>query len=930
MREQNCVQALQQLGDSSLSAGNYETAVGYFQRAASLDPWSDTVRRGWMEALANQGDSNAALQVYREFLNRLKNDPTAAPDAQTIALYQRLRTEVRQRAGTLPVLTAQVRAVPTMTGYLPHPRTELVGRKEERIEVAAHLRRSRLVTLTGVGGIGKTRLALAVASDAVASKSGGEYADGVWLVALEALSDGNLLPRQIASVLGLKEEAGRPLLTSLTEHLRHKNLLLVLDNCEHLLKAGAHLAAHLLQSSAGVHILVTSREALGITGETVRVVPALAVPDPEHLPQADTHLPGVLMGYASVQLFVERTQSVQTAFTLTGENASAVARVCSQLEGIPLAIELAAARGRTMEVEHIANRLDDHLSLLTGENGAVLPRQQTMRTTLDWSYELLQESERRLLHRLSVFVGGWSLEAAEAVCAEAVCADVELEANEIQNPKSKIQNHEVLDLLTSLIDKSLVVFGGQPHEAGGRYHLLEMVRQYAAESLQASGETEQVRARHRDWCVRLAEKAEPELRGADQERWLQRLETEHNNLRAALHYCSEFRVSSDESSERSVQHSALQAEIGLQLAGALWRFWYIRGHLSEGRHTLERALTTVEAEARTLARAKALNGAGALAYDQSDYAAAQSLFEESLSIRRDLADGRGIAETLSNLGNVAHVRGDYVSAKALFEESISLRRELGDRPGLALTLGNLGNLANSRGDLTTARALYEESLHISRGLKDRLGTAWTLRCLGNAVHQQGDVALARTLHEESLSISRELGHKRSIAWALRQVGDVAYAQGDYASARALYEEGLNLTREMGDRRGGAWALKRLGDLSIQEGDYAFAQRQHTESLNLFMAIGDKVGIAEGLEAVALVLLEQEQTHKAVRLWGTADTLRKTIGAPFSTDGKVKYDQMVEQARSTLGEAAFAVAWVEGCALSWEQAAVFALAEEEPE
>src|SRR5579871_3480484 len=452
-REQNCLQALQKLGEACVAGGDYDAAAVYYRQIVRIDAWQEAARRGWMEALAKKGDLNAALQVYREFVAFLKEDPRAVPDEQTRALYQRLRSEASQRVGTHAVVPAEVVATPMVKGYLPHPITELVGREDERIEVALQLRHSRLVTLTGMGGIGKTRLAREVASEVV-----GEYADGVWLVALEALSEGRLVIQQIASVLGLREERGRTPLQSVTEHLRTRRLLFVLDNCEHVLEASAQVVAHLLQECGELRVLATSREALGITGELVWPVSALTIPDPAHLPQSRSTLLRVLIGYETVQLFVERAQAVQKTFLLTGSNARIVAEVCFRLEGIPLALELAAARIKAMTVEQIAARLNKELDLLTGGNRAAQSRQQTLRATLDWSYALLSRPEQMLLQRVSVFAGGWTREAAETVCGG-----------------DAIEAHEVPDLLTALVDKSLVTYEKGEQEGEGRYRLLEKI-----------------------------------------------------------------------------------------------------------------------------------------------------------------------------------------------------------------------------------------------------------------------------------------------------------------------------------------------------------------------------------------------------------------------------------------------------------------------
>jgi predicted ATPase/DNA-binding SARP family transcriptional activator len=948
VREQHCLHALLQLGEAAMGGGAYSTAVGYYQRAASLDPWSDTARRGWMEALARGGDRNAALQVYRNFLTVLRDDPSAVPDEQTSALYRRLRSEAVPRTSVHAVVTAAAAPVPIITGYLPHPLTELVGREDERLEVSGLLRRSRLVTLTGLGGIGKTRLAIEIATEVAR-----EYADGVWLVALEALSDGKRVSQQIASVFGLREEPGRSLMQSLIDFLRAKRLLLVLDNCEHLLEASAQVVANLLQGCVGIRILATSREALGITGETVWVVPSLATPDPEHLPQGSATLFRVLMGYESVQLFVERAKAAQKDFTLTNSNAKAVAAVCSHLEGIPLAIELAAARIKAMTIDQIASRLNSELGLLASRSGAALSRQQTLTAALDWSYALLTEPTRILLRRLSVFVGGWSLEAAEFVCStdEGVQgfrgSDVQEQAERHRSRSlntqipEQLDTDEVLDLLTSLIDKSFVVFAER--ETGGRYRMLEIVRQYAAESLEASGEAELIRKRHRDWFVVLAEEVEPHLTGVEQAQRLRQLDVEHDNMRAAAASC---------------KAGADGVQAGLRLTGALWRFWYVRGYWSEGREHLKPVLEREAAMPRTTLRAKALNGAGALAYSQGDYVAARTLHEESLSIRQELADKSGIASSLNSLGNVAYDLGDYASARALHEESLSLRRELADLEGIAWSLNSLGNVAHPQGEYSTARSFYQESLSLFEKLGDRVGVARSLSCLGYVAFDQGDYVTAQNLHEQSLSLFKELGDRGGIAWAYCCLGYLANCLGDHANARALLEEGHGLFKELGDRRGIAWALNSLGNVASDQGDYPRAQELHETSLNIRRELGDKQGtawsliclgnvlfrrggsaatqalveeslslfgelrdrkgVAECLVALAIVLASTD-AHKAALLWGAADALRDSIGAALPPGQQEHLKSQSITIRVALGQEAFETIRNEGRALTWEQA-----------
>ena len=685
--------------------------------------------------------------------------------------------------------------------------------------MAAKLRQSRLVTLTGPGGIGKTRLAGEVAAEAV-----GGYADGAWLVPLETLSDGAQVAGQIAAGLGFKEEAGQPVQGSLVRYLQPKKLLLLLDNCEHLLSTCTPLAAHLLRECAGVRILATSREPLGIPGETVWAVPALTTPEPAHLPAGRATLLRVLMGYESVQLFVERAQAVQKSFGLVGGNALAVAQICAQLQGIPLAIELAAARVNVLTAAQIAARLNDHLSLLTGRSKVAPVRHQTLRAALDWSYTLLTGPEQTLLRRLSVFAGGWSLDGAETV-----------------GTGEGLATAQVLDLLASLVDKSLVHFESRDGAADGRYRLLETVRQYAAERLEESGKTAAVRTAHRDFFLALAEEAEPLLTGSAQRGLIARLEVEQENLRAALGGC---------------RAEASAAGPGLRLAGALWKFWELRGQYSEGRAFLAEMLARPGAGGQTRERAKALNAAAVLASYQGDNGVSQALHAEALAIYQEVGDPEGAAWSRYDLGNVAAEGADPEAARTLYEESLALFRGIGHKRGIAATLHQMGSLVSKRGDKETARTLYTESLAISQELGNRQGVAWSLNDLGGLTWEQGDYPMARELHEESLAVFRELGHKRGIGWALHHLGKLARQRGDYAAMRVLYEEALAISRELADRQTIAWLLNDLGNVAVQQGDRETAQILYTESLAISRGLADRQGIAWSLHHLAGLAREQ--------------------------------------------------------------------------
>ncbi|HZP83849.1 MAG TPA: tetratricopeptide repeat protein, partial [Chthonomonadaceae bacterium] len=672
---------------------------------------------------------------------------------------------------------------------LPVQTASFIGREQESAAIRSLLAKARLLTLVGSGGVGKSRLMLQVAADLVE-----DYADGVWLVELAPLADPALVPQAVAAVLKVHEEAGRPLLETLTETLRSKQMLLLLDNCEHLLDAAAHLSSALLQRCPRLQIVASSREGLGIAGEQTYRVPSLSLPPlKEATESADL---AEALRYESVRLFADRAASVKPDVTFSDAQAATLVRLCHRLDGIPLAIELAAARIKALPLEPLAARLDDRFRLLTGGSRTALPRHQTLRALIDWSYDLLSAEEQQLLGRLSVFVSGWSLEAAEAVCAGDGLAD-----------------WQILDGLTSLVDKSLVTYAEESGQA--RYRLLETVRQYARDRLYESGSGAIYRDRHADWFLRLTEQAETQLQSKEQAQWLERLEREHDNVRAAL----EWSLSDPN-----------RAETGLRLAGAIWRFWEMRGYLTEGRSHLAAALARTTAQEPTLMRAKALTGAGNLAWRQGDYTAARALHEESLAVQQALGNDRGVAAALSNLGLVAYEQGAYTDARHLFTQSLATLTALEDRRGMAAVLGNLGMVADRHGDYDEARRLYGESLAIKRALGDSHGVAGSLENLGLLADQQGAYEEARALLEEGLALRRELGDRWGVAATLSNLSIVAKRQGDHAAAQSLSAESLTLFREMGDNRGVAVSLLNLGTLAYGQGDLRQAQSAFEESL----------------------------------------------------------------------------------------------------
>jgi predicted ATPase/class 3 adenylate cyclase/Tfp pilus assembly protein PilF len=651
----------------------------------------------------------------------------------------------------LPSEFPSLKTLDYLPNNLPLQLASFIGREKEIAEIKNLLDRSRLLTLTGSGGCGKTRLSLQVAADVLE-----QFPDGVWLVELAPLADPALVPQTVASVLNLAEQVGKSFTQTLSEHLKSRRLLLVLDNCEHLLNACALLSDALRRACPNIKILASSRECLGISGELTYRIPSLALPDPKQAISMER-----IIQYESVRLFIERAQLQKPEFTVSNQSAPALASVCHRLDGIPLALELAAARVRSLTVEEINTRLDNRFRLLTGGSKTALPRQQTLRALIDWSYDLLSEPEKLLLTRLSVFAGGWTLAAAEQVCRDKdksgrMKDEKESASSCILHPSFFIEDWEVLDLLTGLVDKSLVIADMQG--ATTRYRLLETVRQYARDRLTEVNEDVIVRARHRDYFLSLAEEATSKLWGAEQASWLSVLEEEHDNLRQALTFCLEEPEGS---------------EAGLRLGVALQDFWYIRGHLSEGRESLTAVLSRPEGQEPTKLRADALSGVGMLIQQQGDYAAARVRYEESLEIDRKLGNKRGVAASLNSLGTIAGEQGNYADARGFLEESLAMQREVGYKRGIATSLNNLGILAKNEGDNAAARARYQESLTILQELGDELGIAYALGNLGNVAKNEGDYVRAHALYRESLMNARKLEDKRRIAYQLEDFASLA-------------------------------------------------------------------------------------------------------------------------------------------------------------
>jgi len=889
------LRALQTLTRYYAARRDYASGLECASRLLALDPWREEAHQQMMRLLAQTGQRSAALAQYETCRRLLREELGVEPMAETVALYESIRE-----------------ATLTPPDNLPSPPTPMVGRENELVEIARLLNQPdcRLLALVGMSGIGKTHLALVAAK--AQSKN---FLNGAFFVPLAPIRSADFLVPTMAESIGLTLYSGDSPQSQLLHYLSEKRLLLVLDSFERVL-AGVNVVAEILAHAPGVKILATSTERLNLHGEWIFPVGGLSVP---------TNSPDeAIENFSAIQLFLQRAQSLSRRVPLSKAEKHCVVHICQLVEGMPLAIELASAWMRASPCHEIAAEIERNRDFLATTLRDVPERHRSMRAVFDHAWSLLSQAEREAFSKLVVFRNGFERLAAEQIAGAS------------------------LPLLSALMDKSLLT-----RSEAGRYQTHDLLRQYAKEKLEQSSFEFQIRDRHLDFFLHLAEEADPQMHGPNQIEWLDRLEAEHDNLRAALEWALRG------------AHAAVPGalEVALNLASSLGLFWDLRGHFSEGRQWLEQALELEMPPSASIQwkamRAKALYWAGNLAKWQGDYYRAAELAEANLALCRELDDHWRLAYALYLLGSVTAKQGDLERAKGLLDESERLFREVKARWGLAHTLGTLGNIARAQGRYDEANAQWEESYALYRELGDRRGLARTLNRLWHWPYRQGDYAQAAALLEEAAALFRELKHRDGVAIILRHLGLVAQAEGDFARARTLYEESQNLFQELGDkddlvyttwylgrlmfyernldaakpllefslqlaREVGnknliAWVLQTQASVARYQANYEIAYALLSESLTLARQVDEKEAVADALNGFAVLVAAQMQFEKAAQLFGAAEALFQSLNIAPAPVVRAEYEHQVAAVRAQMDEAGFVTAWAVGRKMTLEQA-----------
>jgi predicted ATPase/DNA-binding SARP family transcriptional activator len=861
--------ALEGRVEADLWCGRHAELAAELEGLAAEHPLREKLSGLRMIALYRCGRQADALSAYEELREHLAGELGIDPGPQSQRLQMAVLRQDAEldwrppegttaRAGRPAALVPPVRplAAPSRSrpgSRLPAETTSFVGREGELATIGELLGLSRLVTLTGPSGSGKSRLARHVAA---------EVPTGAWLVELAPVTQPDLVVFAVARALAVTEAPGTPLLDSITAGLRDSEVLLVLDNCEHLLDPVAALCTELLHACPSLRILATSQGKLNVAGEATWPVPPLTLP-PAHATD-----PEAIAGSESVRLFCDRARLARPGFTLRPGNAAGVRDICRRLDGIPLAIELAAARIGALTTRQLAGRLDDRFRVLTGGSRAGLPRHRTLEAAIEWSYDLLSPAEQVCLRRLSAFPGGCTIEAAEAACADEV-----------------LPVGVIFETVAALIDRSLLT---TEERAGSmRYGLLESIRQYAGNRLDESGERAGVERRAFAWL--LATAADAELDGPDQFAWLEVLEAEHDNIRGVLEHAGT---------------SGVEAAGALELAGAMAPFWAARGPVSHGRRWLEAALRAAGPDVDPRARAIALDGAALLASVEADHAAAQDYLQQSIAIWRELGERARVATSLGDLGAVAHVRGDYLAAGALYAEALELAAEAGYAQQVARCLSGLGRIALHSNDLAAAEAYYERSMATFDRIGDLRRTTLMLGNLGVTAIHAGDLALARERLRQHLRNARRLGDRKLIGGALTNLGMVCYDSGDLGQAADLHQQALRMAEDHGDRRLEQVALINLGLVAVARSDYATARTLYRRALTLAATVGEPRAIAESIEELAQAEAADSRFGRAAVLIGAAEALRAAIDSPIPKSDLARFEATIEAVSTSLGPARF--------------------------
>ena len=873
------LEAMEAVTAVSIQNSNYEKAIQLAQRQLEIDNLRESSHRQLMEGLARNGRRREALSHYENLCQLLQTELAIEPSQETRTLIDTIRADnFAEKTDTPNRLGVKIRNERKRPSHnLPQRVTSFIGREKEIEAIINLIGENRLVMLTGVGGIGKTNLSLQVARNIQET-----FRDGVWWIELAPISDPNLIAQTTASALGLRESAERSIQESVLAYLQKRQCLLILDNCEHLINGVAQFVQLILQQCADVKILASSREALSVPGERPYPVPPLTLPENELGLEE-------WQQYEAIRLFVERTQIVLPDFQLTADNAKTLVKICQRLDGIPLAIELAAARMKILTTTQIAERLDDCFRLLTTGSRAALPRQQTLRALIDWSWELLTEEEQHLLRRLSVFAGGMDLEAGEAICAS-----------------EDLPAYACLDLLNELVNKSLVIAKREQGEET-RYYLLETIRQYAQERLTAAEESKTFHGKHLNYFLSFAETAEHGLKGVEQSLWLERLAREIDNFRTALDWAQKTDV-----------------EAGIRLIFAL-TWWLIRsqGNIREMDGRLTRMFDQ-PVVVEPLVKANALWMQGMFKFEFTEYNTSKLLLQESLVLYRQLEDSLGMVRTLRRIGRMEWYMGQVELSQQLLLESLTLARSLEDKSEIA---AGLLALADKEIDYEQALIYLQESESLFREVGDLIGLGRTLTELGNLAMWQGDLKLAQANLEESISIQESLD-SRGTAWTLNVLGMLYAHLGDYASAQSSLENAILICEQTDHPAAKDWAFVFLGYVYLRSGRLVESKQLLSKSYQNFKKINEYTGIIYSLEGLASLAVQHAQAEKGVRLFAWADVRRRKINDPRPSIEQADVDRDIALILEMIDEETYAAAYADGAAMTLEQMTAYVLGDEE--